>query len=49
MFVSLFMRVKVPLVLQTNQLIPWLLIGCNGWPLMEQNKPNFTACLLTPK
>ena len=43
-FLVLFMSEKVPL-LQTNQLTLRLLIGCNGWTLKEQNKPNFTTRL----
>lgn len=37
---------QVPLLLQTNQLTLWLLIGCNGCTLKEQNKPNFTSSTL---
>ena len=44
-FFALFMREKVLLLLHTNHLALWLLIGCNGCALKEQNKPNFTARL----
>lgn len=44
-FLVLFMREKMPLLHYTNQLTLWLLIGCKGWTLKEQNKPIFTTRL----